>query len=213
MDFFTASAPAQPEAKTPKASTPKSASSSVSSSGFGSVKSPAKAVPAQSGPDLLDFGAEIVGPKNGSLDDLLSAVGGAPPPSFVSPFQSSGASNLTDDLFGAAALSSGTNSGMSSNSIGFNGMGGMGQFGGMGGGGMQGMPMQMGNMQMGNMQMGNMQLGGVQGMGARSGLPVQQGMGAGMMGTGMSGGMVGTPGFGMGAAAAPASAFARVFYI
>ncbi len=191
------------------------------------MKSPAKSVPAQSGPDLLDFGAEISGPKNDSLDDLLSAVGGAPPPSFVSPFQSSGASSLADDLFGTAALpaSGGINSGKSSNSIGFNGMGGMGQpsmgqFGGMGG--MQGMQMQMGNMQVGGMQgmqmqMGNMQMGGMQGMGARSGLPVQQGMGAGMMGTGMMGsgmssGMVGTPGLGMVAASAPASAFARVLY-
>ena len=72
----------------------------------------------------------------------------------------------------------------------------------------------MGGMQGVQMQMGSMQVGSAQGMaGARSAMPMQQGMGVGMMGMGttMSGGMVSNPGLGMGAASAP-STFVRVFY-
>ena len=144
-DFFSSPSAAKQESSTPKASASKSSSSVGSSSGSGSVKSaPAKAT-ASAGPDLLDFGSSSVTPKNDSLDDLLSAVGGAPPPSFVSPFQSSGAGSLADDLF-AAAPSHGMgmgNAGSVGSSMGLmnamQGMGGgaqpqaaMGQFGGMG---------------------------------------------------------------------------------
>ena len=64
------------------------------------------------------------------------------------------------------------------------------------------------------MQMGSMQVGSAQGMvGARSAMPMQQGMGGmGMMGmgAGMSSGMASNPGLGMGAASAP-STFVRAF--
>jgi serine/threonine protein kinase len=223
QDFFSLSAPAKAESGTPKASASKSGSS-VGSSGPGGAKSATvKAAPASAGPDLLDFGADLA-PKSDSLDDLLDAVGGAPPPAFVSPFQGSGSTSLTDDLFGVAPSSGmgARNSGVSSNSMGFNAMGvgtGMpglsqptiGQLGGMG---MQGAQLMgqygggMGGVQGMQMQMGNMNLGSMQGMaGAHSGMSMQQGMGGSLMGmgSGVPSGMVGNFGLGMGATSAPST--------
>ena len=218
-DFFPPAASPKAESGTPKAAASKPGSAGVAS--FGGVKSAnPKAAPAAAVPDLLDFGGDVA-PKDESLDDLLGAVGGAPPPSFVSPFQVSSSSSLTDDLFGAAPSSGMTmgarGSGVSGNSMGFNAMGlgmpGQGQPGmaPLGGMGMQAPQMMgqyggMGGMQGMQMQMGNMSMGGMQGM-AGSGMLMQQGMGGGFMGMSpsMSSGMVGTLGQGIGAASAPST--------
>jgi serine/threonine protein kinase len=223
QDFFSSPAPAKVESGTPKASASKSGSS-VGSSGFGATT---KTAPAPAGPDLLDFGASVV-PKADSLDDLLDAVGGAPPPSFVSPFQGSGSKSLTDDLFGVAPSTGmgARSSGMSGNSMGFSAIGvgtglpgqgqpAMGQVGGIGLQGAQVMGQYgggMGGLQGMQMQMGNMNIGGMQGMtGMGFGIPMQQSIGGGLMGmgSGMPSGMVGNVGQGMGAASVP-STFKRV---
>jgi serine/threonine protein kinase len=204
-EFFPSSGSVHSESATPKASTPKSSTPKTSSSkpssivssapGFGKC-APVSLAAAPAGPDLLDFGVEDATPIS-KLDDLLSAVGGAPPPSFVSPFQSS----TMDDLFSAVPSPSSN----PSNFDGFKAMSGsqsqpvMGHFGGIGGAqlGMYAQNSGLGGVQAMQMQMGGMQVGGMQGLaGQRSGIALHGNdggmMGGGMMGGGMmGGGMIG----------------------